>query len=130
MLFPSTTEESLIDALIELNSPIFEESVAASLFIDEFLRGDLSNGVIDPATEEKVSFFFAPGESFTVMAFTDGQPIGTGASSVRPTAVVPEPATATLLLIGLCTIGLVSQAHRRLTGVSATVQASAGQRAS
>ncbi|MGQ0633619.1 MAG: hypothetical protein ACT4QC_03330 [Planctomycetaceae bacterium] len=112
-LFPNTTEEPLIEALRNLSSPIFDESVAASLFIDEFLRGDLANGVLDPGTGESVSFFFAPGDPFTVMAFAAGQQIGTGTSSVQPTAAVREPASATLALIGLCSIACLSRARRR-----------------
>jgi hypothetical protein len=50
---------------------------------------------------------FAPGDPFTAVAFSGGQIIGTGVSSIPGTGVssVPEPATWAMMLIGFGLVG-------------------------
>jgi hypothetical protein len=49
------------------------------------------------------------------VAFTQGEQIGTGTSAFSSTAV-PEPASATLMILGLAACGLAHSARRRLGG--------------
>lgn len=112
-LFPNTDEAALIDAILKFNSPDFDESVAASNFIFDFIRGDFAAGVIDPNTLQVVPFVFAPGDTFSVMAFSTGQQIGSGVSTVTRISAVPEPASAFLILAGLGCLGAMKWSGAR-----------------
>ena len=97
-LFPDTDEATLISDLVNTDNP-----------------GDLFNfGSGDALTGTDGSIFFTPGDSFTAVAFSDGQIIGTGTSSFV-TASVPEPAGWAVMLAGLAGLaglGGVTRARR------------------
>jgi len=106
-LFNTTLEDQLVDVLktgfgqyYGPNDPVLDG------YIDDlyaFAQGDAAwgpNGEIG----------FAPGDEFSVIAFSDGSIIGSGVSSLVEVAPVPEPASWAMLIVGF---GLVGGAMRR-----------------
>jgi hypothetical protein len=94
-LFPNTNETTLINDLTTNN-------IGGDLF--GFAGGDAITG-------PNGSIAFTPGDSFTAVAFSGGQIIGTGTSTF--TTGVPEPATVTLLAAAICGIGISRRSRRR-----------------
>jgi hypothetical protein len=94
-LFPNTNETTLINDLTT------EENVGD---IFNFAAGDALTG-------PNGSIFFEPGDNFTAVAFSNGQIIGTGTSSF--TTDLPEPASWTLLVIGLGGLGAAMRSRRK-----------------
>lgn len=98
-LFRTTLEDQLI-AAIELATsgqdwPIIQPGLDA---MGAYVGGDAKTGILGPGGAV-FSAWFAPGGTFSVMAFSDGAVIGTGTSTV---ADVPEPTVASGLLLGTC----------------------------
>lgn len=104
-IFSNTFENSLINAIQEATNnsdptytqPFWDE-------IDAFLQGDAKHGHLGPNGTEG-SAWFGPGEDFAIVAFSDGQIIGSGTSEWSATfEPVPEPATMAVLALGLAGI--------------------------
>jgi hypothetical protein len=110
-LFPNTDEDTLINALEIINqTPPGGDTDLAYSELGTFEGGDAVNGPDGP-----ISFTF--GGSFTELAFTDGQIIGTGTSygvDVTPTSPTPEPATWALMLLGAGGVGAMLRRARNL----------------
>jgi len=94
-LFPNTNETTLINDLVA-------NSIGGDLF--GFAGGDAISGTGG-------SIAFTPGDTFTAIAFSGGQIIGTGTSSF--TTGIPEPASMTLLAAAIFGIGISRRGHRR-----------------
>lgn len=105
-LFPTTLEASLIAALEDAGTGNGAQS--SYDFIDAFWTG--------PA--ESAGLKFTPGDSFGIIAFSDGQLIGEGAATFSPAGTVPEPATWALLITGFGLTGAM-QRRRRPAAVAA-----------
>jgi hypothetical protein len=95
-LFPNTDEDTLVNDLITTSN-------VGDLFT--FASGDAFSG-------PNGSIFFTPGDSFTAVAFSDGQIIGTGTSSFV-TADAPEPAGWAVMLVGLAGLYGATRARRK-----------------
>jgi hypothetical protein len=93
-LFPDTLESTLITDLTDGN-----------YFAGDF--GTFATG--DATTGPNGPLMFAPGQSFEVIAFSNGQIIGSGSVF---TTTVPEPASWALMLIGVGAIGGALRAGR------------------
>jgi PEP-CTERM motif len=93
-LFPNTNETTLINDLTSETNP-------GDIF--GFAAGDALSG-------PNGSIYFTAGDSFTAVAFSDGQIIGTGTSSFVTAA--PEPITLSLFGAGL--VGVVSMRRRKM----------------
>jgi hypothetical protein len=94
-LFPNTDETALINDLMTETNP-------GDIF--NFAGGDALSG-------PNGSIYFEPGDSFTAVAFSDGQIIGTGTSSF--TAPAPEPFTLSLFGAGLAGLGAARRRSSR-----------------
>ncbi len=104
-LFRHTLEEQLLSDLELATSgqdwPIIQPGLDG---VNNFLNGDAENGILGPGGAPR-SAWFDMNSTFTVMAFSDGQVLGHGSSSMT---AVPEPAT--LSVVGL---GIVALLKRR-----------------
>jgi len=103
-LFGNADEEALIEALL---SPSGDGSF-------ETLRAFTENQAkAIPSGGSTVSAWFAPGDTFKVVAFSDGQIIGSGTSKLEPfgPAAVPEPTS--LALAGLGVLGVLAYDRSR-----------------
>ena len=94
-LFPDTNETTLINDLTSNTN-------VGDLF--DFAGGDAVSG-------PNGDIEFAPGGTFTAVAFSDGQIIGTGTSTF--TSAVPEPATWAVMLAGFGGVGAAMRSRRR-----------------
>lgn len=100
-LFPTTLESNLIAALEDAASG---NGVQSSYdYIDNFWNGDAQNAGLK----------FAPGDSFSIMAFSTGQNIGSGSTTFTPAGGVPEPASWTLLIGGFGMLGTALRRRQR-----------------
>jgi hypothetical protein len=90
-LFPSTLEGGIIAALNSLAAGTGSDDDYSLLF--DFAENAALFGPNGDAA-------FALGDSFTAIAFSNGQTIGTGTSSIIPLGVVPEPATWAMMILG------------------------------
>jgi PEP-CTERM motif len=98
-LFPNTNETTLINDLLT------GDDFSSDLF--GFSAGDAVNG-------PNGSIAFVPGDTFTAIAFSNGFIIGSGNSFIT-NAAVPEPATWTMMLIGLCAVaGTLGMPRRKI----------------
>lgn len=102
-LFPNTDEDDLISELETITTATDPAEELDFNDIFNFMREDAYNA----------GLFFAPGDTFTAVAFTDGLIIGDGVSSVSdpesPATPVPEPSTWAMLaagFLGLAWVGL------------------------
>lgn len=94
-LFPNTNETTLINDLETQTNP-------GDLFT--FAGGDAASG-------PNGAISFAPGQSFTAIAFSGGQIVGTGTSTVLFGAV-PETGTWVMLILGLGLTGAMLRQRR------------------
>lgn len=118
-LFRNTLEDQLIADLKLATSgqdwPVIQPGLDG---LYAFVNGDAVDGILVPPGQPLSAWFslgsVAPGSTtttgFTVMAFSDGQVLGTGTASVVST--VPEPATWAFMLAGLAACGTL--VRRRL----------------
>lgn len=119
-LFRNTLEDNLAASIALATSgqdwPIIQPGLdAVSLFTDP-PDGDAVTGILDGLAQPH-SAWFETGGTFSVMAWSDGTLIGTGTSEIT---VVPEPATAALMLGGLGLFGCVARRrHDRVGGAAA-----------
>lgn len=99
-LFPTTLEGQLIAALNSLAAGTGNDDDYGLLF-------DFAGNAAQFGPNGDAAFSF--GDSFTAIAFSSGQIIGTGQSfyTTPTTAAVPEPATWMMLLFGFTLIGSV-----------------------
>ncbi len=108
-LFPNTDEDTLINALEVIGQTTPGDVGAAYSELGDFANGDAADGPDGP-----IAFTF--GGSFTELAFTDGQVIGTGTSYASPAppsaAPEPEPAAWALMLLGVGAVGLTLRRSR------------------
>lgn len=95
-LFPSTLEGGIIAALNSLAAGTGSDDDYGLLF--DFAENAARFGPNGDAA-------FALGDSFTAIAFSDGQIIGTGTSSAIPVGAIPEPATWAMMIMGFGLIG-------------------------
>ncbi len=93
-LFPNTNETTLINDLLTNN-------IGGDLF--GFAGGDAISG-------PNGSIAFTPGDTFTAIAFSNGQIIGSGTSTF--TTGIPEPATMTLFAVAIGGIGISRRTRR------------------
>ncbi len=101
-LFPNTDEDQLIAYL---------QGSGEGPGVFGFADGDAEGG-------PNGDLAFLPGDSFTEIAFSDGQIIGAGQSfsTPAPTSAAPEPGTWALMALG---VGLAGLAMRRRVGAAA-----------
>lgn len=129
-LFPTVTEEQVITALefqtgVTRTDANAAEWDAQADFLGQFTQGSLKN-VPGPGGITQSAWFglgaVVPGAvtttNFSVLAFSDGQVIGTGVAKLDNLSAVPEPATLGLALTGVL-----------IAGVASRRRAQAGQRA-
>jgi hypothetical protein len=100
-LFPNTNEAALINAL---NTEMGPDQIFS------FAGGDAVSG-------PNGSIAFEPGQSFTAVAFSGGQIIGTGTSAF--TTGVPEPATWTMMIVGFGGLGVAVRSRRKQAAAAA-----------
>jgi hypothetical protein len=109
-LFRSTLEEDLIAAIQLATSgqdfPIIDPGLD---FLSNFAHGDAVDGILGPGGIPQ-SAWFTPGGAFSVMGFSDGQVIGTGASDV--TVAAPEPATIVYFSLALLAFPILKRRRR------------------
>ncbi|HEX3484030.1 MAG TPA: PEP-CTERM sorting domain-containing protein [Micropepsaceae bacterium] len=96
-LFPDTNETTLINDLITRDN-------VGDIF--GFASGDALTG-------PNGSIFFEPGDSFTAVAFSNGQIIGTGTSTFTTAATTDVPEPLTLSLFGMGLAGMIAMRRRR-----------------
>lgn len=101
-LFRNTLEENVIDD-IELATSGQDFPIIDPAFdrLSEFTHGDGTHGILGPGGVEH-SIFFGPNADFSIVAFSDGQILGSGTSTVNTTfRAVPEPASMAAMGMGL-----------------------------
>jgi hypothetical protein len=121
-LFPSTSEDTVLAALQLATSggpfcgsgPPCIDSGLDALF--SFFGNDMQS-IPDPATPGNVldGLFAVPGD-FTLVSFSTGVTVGSGATSITATpvpALVPEPASWAMMLVGFASLGAAARAARR-----------------
>lgn len=103
-LFPTSNEAALIAALDSLASGTGSDA-------DYTLLGDFGDTVSRQSPNGDAAF--ALGDTFTSIAFSDGQIIGSGISFATPAAAaVPEPATWALMILGFGSMGIALRRRR------------------
>jgi hypothetical protein len=112
-LFPNTDEDTLINALEVIGQSTPGDVDTAYSELGDFSNGDATNG-----PNGSIAFTF--GGSFTELAFTDGQVIGTGASYATPAppsgppSAAPEPGAWALMLLGVGGVGATLRRSRQV----------------
>lgn len=97
-LFPNTVEDDLIAAIeLATSGQGFPEILPALAAMDQFANGD---------ARSREAWFGTKG-SFSVLAFSNGQKLGTGTSTVTHIPDAPEPAGAGLAGLGLTAVALL-----------------------
>lgn len=110
-LFRGTLEADIVDAIqLATSGRPFADIQPGLDTLFAFADGDARTGILVPPGTPLSAWFALgaaqPGQtttsSFTVMAFSDGQVLGSGVASLAvAVAAVPEPATATMWLAAL-----------------------------
>jgi hypothetical protein len=96
-LFRNTLEANVLDDIEAATSGGAWEVVTPALDrLGVFLDGDATTGILGPGGASQTAWFATEG-TFSVMAFSDGQLLGTGTGSVE---AVPEPASLAVLGLG------------------------------
>ncbi len=105
-LFPSTLEATLIDSIeLATSGQPFEIIQPGLDYINDFIDGEGSS-ILGPGGSQ-TSTYFGLGDTFTVMAFSDGQQIGSGISYSTP---VPEAST---IPAAISAVGVLMAMRRR-----------------
>lgn len=113
-VFTTVLEEDVIDAVhtMALHLPFGDPDLEAAL--------NTLSAFVDVASYEAHvgdfglpgSALFTTGGSFTIVAWSDGQVIGSGVSTIEPIAVVPEPSALAMLLAGIGVVGTLARRRR------------------
>ena len=95
--FTHTDEDSLIFAIEQATTHSGDEAQPYWDEVNGFFQGDSQHGQLGPNGTEG-SAWFGPNQSLSIVAWSDGQVIGGGTSSVSTVQQpVPEPATLSIL---------------------------------
>jgi len=113
-LFPNTNEATLLNDLEVIGQSVPGDTNVAYNDLFTFQSGDAVSG-------PNGSVGFSTGDTFTEIAFSNGQIIGTGASFASLVAPIqssaPEPSTWALMIAGLGGIGLMLRRVRQTAGL-------------
>jgi len=95
------------------NGVAFETAFPASTLSETTLINYLTNiadgsDINTFAGSDPSAFGFALGSSFSAIAFSDGQLIGTGTSSLTYASAAPEPSTWAMMILGFCGLGCMT----------------------
>lgn len=113
-VFTTTLEDQLIQSVHDATSglpyddPILQAGLTA---VFNFVDNAATNAQVGPGGTSG-SAWFATGGAFSVVAWSDGQTIGTGISTVDTIAAVPEPQTYALMFGGLGIVGWMARRRR------------------
>lgn len=111
-LFRNTDEDQLIAAIQLYTSgqpfPVIQPGID---FTNQFLGGDAQTGILDNLAQSH-SAWFNTGDSFSVVAWSSGQVIGTGTSDIT-SEVVPTPEPASMAMLGIGAVALIRRRFKK-----------------
>lgn len=110
--FQNTDEDQLIAAIQLYTSGQDFPTIQPGIdFTNQFLGGDAMNGILD-SDGQSHSAWFNTGDSFSVVAWSSGQIIGTGTSDIT-SAVVPTPEPASMAMLGIGAVALIRRRNKK-----------------